>query len=704
MTDQEKQEALAAIEADRQANPQAYAPEDDGRFNWEDIGAGGYSALNSALFGIPDILVKAASSDAYKELQALRSRNRASSTIGDIAGAFAPTGGLLAKGVGTAAKLGARGLEAARLAKAAGVVGKVAKGADTAADIIRGSKAVKGLGGAVGRGALAATEAALPRLVTGQTDLEDVAKNVALGGAVGGAAYGLGKAVQRIPELFDKAQTWANKTILKRADITNRVMKAQSEYMGGDVKKYLKELADLSEELELHREPELDKMVEGVKDTWREMGSKFDASDFKIDPQKVIDAEDVAQAIKRDVNVMQNVDDIVTKTGVTDGFGNKRKYLQEIIFSDKSSEDQKKIARAVLTQIENEAERLSGLDIGKAKEQWRLMKPFEMADKLDDMRVSGAGVVKGSDTAFKLALGGMGAVAGGGSQIKGVMDDPTNPEAWSKLVTATVGGSLAGIANKQLGIALAKAIRKLPADKIEKMATDIANGKLVQVISKLNIESPSVATGKFLGTMLDEKPEETLKTPEGAEPVSPESPEGQAVEEKRAQYGDAYIQKLGDKMAQYWLANFADSMTYPEYVQKVGQMTNDFDPKKTASFLYPDKKERSKFLRDLEVSQSLQGTDIVGAFKKPDLFASILEPAETAKQKVAQSNVIDTIAKLVTDEGNLPTESNKKQIHADITAILDLDATPEEKKQLLFQKLQDKYGLGYDSIKELGLI
>ena len=109
---------------------------DTGKFDWEDIAAGGYSALNSALFGIPDVLVKAASSDAYSQLQALRERNKTASLIGDIGGAFAPTGGLLAKGVGLGAKAVGAGLKGVKAVKAAETAAKIAKGADTAADIL----------------------------------------------------------------------------------------------------------------------------------------------------------------------------------------------------------------------------------------------------------------------------------------------------------------------------------------------------------------------------------------------------------------------------------------------------------------------------------------------------------------------------------------------------------------------------------------
>lgn len=696
MTDQE----LVAQDMRRIAQ---YDTTDDKQFDWQDIAAGGYSALNSALFGIPDILVKAASSDAYQRLQALRERNRAASLVGEIGGALIPTGGGLVKGAGAVAKLAGRGLQAARLGRAAATAARVGQVADTAADIIRTGRGVTGLRGAMTRGALASAEAIAPRLIAGEADLGEAGLSTALGAGIGGAFHGIGRVARRLPEFVDDAKKWADKTILKRANINDRVMRTQRAFMGDDISKYYAELADLAESRELHRGPELDKLVADVKSTWQRMGQSFDASDFKLDAQKVVDAGDVAQAVRRDpTGMMSRVDDIISKTEATDGFVNKRKYLNEILYDPSANIDEKKIARQVLTQIEEQAEKLTGLDIGQAKTDWRLMKPFEAADILDDMRVAKGGLTGGSDTAFKLGLAGMG-VGSGIAGLNDVKENPDDPMAWVKLIGAGVlGGSLSGAAREKIGIALAKAIRKMPTDAIAEIAERISKGKLAEVLSKLKIEAPAVAGAKFITGKLAEG--EALASPEGQAPITVESPEGQAVEEQKAKYGQEYVDRLGDAMVAYWAENFADSMDYSDYVSRVAELTNDFDPKKTASFLYRDKGERTRFLRDLDVGQRLAGEDIVGAFDRGGLFQSILEPAETARKKMKQSDIIDTIARLVTDEGNLPSEATKKTITADISAILDLDATPEEKKELLFAKLQDKYGMDYNSLRQMGLI
>ena len=46
------------------------------------LAAGGYEAANTMLYGIPDVVVKAASSDAYKKLQDLRAANPGATLLG----------------------------------------------------------------------------------------------------------------------------------------------------------------------------------------------------------------------------------------------------------------------------------------------------------------------------------------------------------------------------------------------------------------------------------------------------------------------------------------------------------------------------------------------------------------------------------------------------------------------------------------------
>jgi len=178
------------------------------------------------------------------------------------------------------------------------------------------------------------------------------------------------------------------------------------------------------------------------------------------------------------------------------------------------------------------------------------------------------------------------------------------------------------------------------------------------------------------------------------------------AEEKKAEYGPEYISKLNDKMSQYWSNNFSDRMSYDDYVAQVAQVTDNFSPKKAAGFLYPEPAERAKFLKDLEVSQRIKGMDIGDIYSKPNMLQNITEMGSgkgemRTKQKL---DLVNTIASLVTKEGTVPTGEALKQINADVSAIMNLKMTGDEKKNALMQTLAQNYGLGYDDLKTMGLV
>jgi hypothetical protein len=362
MTPEEEKKALAEIRADVEAHPEVYAAKDDGTFDWNDLGVGGYAALNTAGFGIPDVILKAADTDLYKDIQRKRAQNKGADIIGTTIGALAPTEGGLIKGASKLVGLGSKGLQGAKALKAADVASKVAKGLDTAGDIARGSKEVSGIAKNIGKGALIAGEQIAPTAIAGQTSPKEMLLALGLGGGIGGVSHGLGTVVKNLPEKIEDTKKWADKTIMKRANINDKVMRAQKAFMGDDISKYYSELADFSEERNLHRGPELDKLRKEVRETWKNLSKNFDKDkNFALDVQKIVKADDVAQAINRDVNTMSKLDNIVTKTNDTVGFGNKREYLNEILYNDKFDLDDKKIARQIINQIEEHAEDLSGL-------------------------------------------------------------------------------------------------------------------------------------------------------------------------------------------------------------------------------------------------------------------------------------------------------------------------------------------------------
>ena len=705
-------------------------PVDTGEFNWEDLAAGGYSGANSALFGIPDVLVKAASSDAYKQLQALRARNRAASTAGDIAGVLAPTGGVLAKGVGKTLSLGSKAAEAAKMAKVAGALGRGAKYADTASDVIRGAKVLPGVKGGAIQGALAAGEQMAPRVLTGQTDIADALPGIAMGAGVGALA-------KSVPEIL-RSQGMANKydtpaETLKKSlidseliarggpgtrdwikAVNKRAKMTGTDAVGLGIKnsdQMKSDLLDLMKSNDIRGLDEAKDFIMGEGPRWEELSKKFDASgkkisDLKNDVLSTPEAQDYIAKYKDDgIKVINDMFDSLDKKSNTAAV--KQELMKTIARGNKISTEESlgraDVANAIRNGLDEELAKLSP-DYQDMKHVWATIQPLRTAAYRNEFSMEPV-AGRGSDTAAKILatsmLGGSAGVALGGF-------DPNDQSTWTPAALKAAAGIAAGsMANK--------VIPGVTNYYLGKVAEAMNNPKFISALEKIGVNVAKIprtpiysALGRYMGEKAPEIIEENKikdeanKSPTELQIKGPEV-DNESLDKKQKMYGQKYIDILGSKMYQYWGRNFSRVMPYEEYVKQVGQATNDFDPKKTAGFLYPDKTERAKFLRDLNVAQKLKDIDIGKTYKGGGFIESILNPAKSAQEKIVKDDMIDTIATLVTDKGNLPTAAAKNAIAADLHAITALPASPEEKRKLLFDKLEQKYGMNYSNLIDLGL-
>jgi|SRR6478736_383784 len=151
---------------------------------WGNLGAGGYSALNEATLGLPELIVKAANTDAYKKLKEFQAKHQLASDIGSgvglVGSAFIP-GGAILKGVGLAGKvLGAGKLGADLLVKAGEKLAAPATGF---------------VGNALKIGGQAAEQGAV-RVATGNETPLEAAEQTGIGALTGGV---LGKIAQKLP-------------------------------------------------------------------------------------------------------------------------------------------------------------------------------------------------------------------------------------------------------------------------------------------------------------------------------------------------------------------------------------------------------------------------------------------------------------------------------------------------------------------------
>lgn len=741
MTDKEYAAALDAMKEDAK-----YYNYDDGNFDHEDIAAGGYSTLNSALFGIPDIIVKSANTDAYKRLQALRERNKKADLVGEVTGAVLPTPAAIVGVVGKGAKAASLGLKAG---KAAATAGKVGKAADTASDFLRATgkfadvAGAKGFGQAALRGGIEAGLQATPRALAGESDASDALLATGLGAGIGVAGKAL-PSVLRSAGLMNKGEA-ASAPI--EDILVDRELAARG-ISGRDIKQAMNSTANA---LGINRIGNIVNNADDVKRSAlavlkkndilnpdeaqafiRGTGKKFEALNDAFDKSgmKVADfAEDVYEdpvvasfMAEHGDDGKQVVEDMLARYSSKGSLNDvKSAITKDIQFANKSTDRLASDSGDVATAIKNKLDdAVLALDpaYDTYKADWRALQPLRnmvARDKASIAKASG-----GSDTAAKaIATSMLGGSAG--AALSGF--DPNDESTWSPAAMKAIAGLAIGASVNRVIPGVTNYVAGQTAAALNNPRFLNALDKAGMGLSKANVAG---ALERFIAAQkTEETPEETREKMGEIQPDSEiikakqrsglgdtskffqkptserSSPSSAAAGQAReAQYGDAYMDKLDQAMAQYWAAHFSESMTFDEYKDLVAKKTDGFAPEKAASFLYPDKKDRQNFLRDLRVTRQLSNVDLDRVYRKAGFLSDKSERAEIAK---SQGDLVDAIASLVTDPGAVPTKTAVDTIKADLAAIKNLKASPAEKRNLLFELLSTKYALGLDSIRELGL-
>lgn len=313
-----------------------------------------YSMANSALFGLPGAAAKAFIPDVYKKLEDLRAKYPVSRTVGDVGGMFLPTGGALFKGAGRAAQLAGLGKVATGLEAGTGV----ARALDTAGDIVKGTKAVSGVGGAAGRGALSAAEQVVPRVLTGQETPEGGALSLGLGAGLGAAGYGLGK-------VLSAPLRGTEETLDKMAE--DLLRDARLAGAGVDTRKMRAALREYSRTNPLGLQPE---RVDDFKDALADMFARYKVGTTELsrrsalarinaDWSKFDDAVDsvgVPGIIKRALDVADDVDDASAVKKLVDEILANDPEAQRIIRTQINPEWTPEVASPIITKARAKVE------------------------------------------------------------------------------------------------------------------------------------------------------------------------------------------------------------------------------------------------------------------------------------------------------------------------------------------------------------
>ena len=724
-----------------QVNPEA-APAEKYDF-WGSLGAGGYGALNSVLMGLPDLLVKTAGgSDAYKNLQAFKEKNRGGYTAGDLAGLGAsfliPGGAVLKSG-----QLASKGLGATKLAE------KLGKGADFL-NAAGGSVATQ-----AARGAGQAASQAIPRALTEAAVTEEapdpmnVAAQIGLG-AAGGAALGklapwLGKTAATGA---DEAGKTVEDAILSAADVGTRVVKTAMNQTARqfDLNRYgnffnnaddfKSGLAKFITDNKLGDKLTREAFIEDNGPLWQAVAQKFNTAPLRIGTpeftENFLSNPKIAELVS-DPNIgLDGVQKIAQKMvggiadpktgGIVNDFNQAKRYLSDQISkyskispSTPEALDQTeaglRIASALKQSIDEHALSLDPA-FAALKANYPYVQALKIASGLEKIKVENP-LAEGSDTFQKLAtnaaLGGTLGVGASGEDDKvtggvtgalaGALGVPLASRVLSKVGTQALGAGASGLtkAGEKLKPLLDR-FPKLP-ELVEQNAAKVGAVAPPIVAEALPEEVPvEVAPVEPLPTDGVVPPVAGPDVAVAAPDLPPPPPFTQNPQFKSV---------LTPKLQQIYLSAYAD-MPEQEFMAAVARKTNNFnDMDQVAKILFPgDNEQKNAFLTQYRNYQTVKNIDINRAVEAGGLLAGL--PGTPFKEQAEQLEQLEAVA-MANASGGEPskvTPALQKQWANDIAQLRNsrgVGVGPREVSPALLSAFAQKWGLDFKNLADLGV-
>jgi hypothetical protein len=689
---------------------------------WDDIGAGGYSALNSVLMGLPDFIVKTAGgSKALENLREKQAKHKLASDIGNVAGLagslFIP-GGAILKGAGAAANAAKLAKVGAALTKAGQFAGATGKGAK--------------LGETIGRGALLGAEQAIPRaIIQGGTTgdwgqaAQDAAFGTALGGGVGALGRGLGKVAGKVkPYLANKALDVVGDSKIALAGsmgIKPRAVRATMRAItpGKLMKsnKLDKNLNDTIENINFWgKEKGMDMAANrgGRAQEWiADVGNRYDeAIDQAIQKSPTLHS-DIVKALlakgraktpnaKAANQVAQELKYFGADAG---GIGGMRNYLNDEIMELEGSTartiaDTKRLGalQDAREALESELNKAGGETMRQLGKEYKAAKAFHMSEYLDDESKLNAGTL-GSPTFEKKAasdltgiLMGLGGAGAAGSSVASDISQGKDIDLGGALAKMAAG-SVAGAAltkglPKLMQTGLAKAQPAL--EKIEpalEAAAKSSPSKLDDLFGFAAQQAPKAAGASLTGNATDRE----------LEAIAPTKPEPEAREqinfEDPAKVPIALQDRLDQRLEVIRKAEYPD-VDPAEFKSWVGQMTDNFDKSKIGAILFDTPEEVENYNRQIQAAKAMEGIDLARAMKGAGGIMGIGRDEEAAQMGAMLENAMLS-ARAGGDVAKM-TAAARKEVKSDIEQA--------KKYPELLPGIMAKYGLDYDMIKEMGIV
>jgi hypothetical protein len=610
---------------------------------------------------------------------------------------------------------------------AAGLASPAAGGlAKSAIPAIAGRKLIPTLARNAITASVPSLQDAISKLKEGGESVGDIAKqfgkSMAIGTGVGTAAE---KVLGAIPNLARILKKKATATAIREGlDIDPRSFRKAAS-IGGKIKSagavrdraegLGEDLLDLMNKEGVVDESSREAWVAGQKAKWKGVDEAFDASGKKV--------SDFAEKIKSDPTVVaylqehgeqgaKRLGEMVSAADKKAGLADIREYLQKVRDfhmknpKDLIDADTADVAKAVRDIVDG------AFVPPELKADYGKYKAIDEALTREDLRMPKTFSV-GSPTAGRMIASGLaGGILGGGTS--GI--DPDDPEALKAALKRSAIGFAAGSIAPRVGAAVTNKLTGRLAAKLAPLIPELAakeggmaGGLAARLTGQAEQPAAAIADQEPPKSAEEVKAQAAIGAQEQA--AHPDAKEA-AKQDTNAKWADTVRDRLS-AMYDTYLAQYSDLLPKEEFFRQAEKLTDGFDPRKTAGFVFTDQKEKEAYLKSYSAALRLQ--TLQGQYKgKPrgfveealtpasgGAFGSGLWAGKGQDTQIAYNQLRDWITSLLTDEGKAPTKATVNTVTRDIDTIIGLKVPMERKKQLIIDHLAN-YGLSVADLMKYG--
>jgi hypothetical protein len=176
--------------------------------------------------------------------------------------------------------------------------------------------------------------------------------------------------------------------------------------------------------------------------------------------------------------------------------------------------------------------------------------------------------------------------------------------------------------------------------------------------------------------------------------VAPEQAE-EAKQEVNSKWADKVAENVQSAYVEYDVASLGFS--YDEFLGAIKKVTNDFEPTISAEIVFPDKGERTAFLKDYERALQYKAVDVSSALTPGGFIPS-------AGHQAGKAQLTDFVARVAGQDPMLMDKKKKKAIESMVNRVAAMKGSQAEKQSALLRELQANYGIDFRRLADLGLL